>query len=190
MDKYYEAYKQSELEQAPDNEIIRNSIQQCFDFVNIHQNIMCAISGGWDSDIMLDLLIRCGAKDKTEFFFYDTGLEYYATRKHLSYLQNKYSITIKAIHPKKHVPTCVKEYGVPFWSKYASDMIQRLQRHNFEWEDKPFEELYAKHPKCKTGLMWWCNEWESIKFNIAYVKGLKKFLIENPPPNENFCHML
>lgn len=173
--------KRKELELAPDNEVIRNSIQQCFDFVEIHERIMCAISGGWDSDIMLDLLIRCGAKDKTDFFFYDTGLEYDATKEHIAYLKEKYNIEITTIQPKKHVPTCVKEYGVPFWSKYASDMIQRLQRHNFQWEDESFEKLYKKYPKCKSSLKWWCDEWEATRFNIKYVKGLKEFLIKYPP---------
>ena len=35
--------------------------------------------------------------------------------------------------------------------------MQRLQRHNFQWEDEPFEVLYAKYPKCQSALQWWCN---------------------------------
>ena len=61
-------------------------------------------------------------------------------------------------------------------------MISRLQRHDFKWEDKPFEELVKEYPNCKSALMWWCNAYDDkSKFNIKYNKLLKEFLIANPP---------
>ena len=39
----------------------------------------------------------------------------------------------------------------------VSEWIERLQRHNFQWEDKSFDELYKEYPKCKVALQWWCN---------------------------------
>lgn len=155
---------------------------KCWYVVQDHKKIMCSVSGGWDSDIMLDLLIRCGAKDKTVFCFFDTGLEYQATKDHIAYLQDLYGIEIKVLRPKKAIPTCCREYGIPFWSKFASEMIHRLQRHNFTWEDRPFDDLLAKYPRCKAALRWWCNLWgDGSKFNIAYIDGLKEFMIQNPP---------
>lgn len=125
--------------------------------VNDHEKIMCSISGGWDSDIMLDLNIRCGGKEKTTFCFFDTGLEYDATKQHIGYLEERYGIEIKVLKPKKAIPTCCKEYGIPFWSKFASEMIHRLQKNGFQWEDEPFDVLLEKYPKCKAALKWWCN---------------------------------
>lgn len=159
------------------------SAWKCWYTVQDHDRIMCSISGGWDSDIMLHLLIRCGAKSKTTFCFFDTGLEYKATKDHLSYLQDLYGIDIKVIRPKMAIPTCCGKYGVPFWSKFASSMIYRLQRHNFCWSDGDFEELLQKYPHCKSALRWRCNNWgDGSRFNIAYTAGLKEFMIQNPPP--------
>ena len=122
-----------------------------------HKNILCLVSGGSDSDVMMDLLLKCGGKDKTHFVFVDTGLEYAATKEHVKSLSKKYEVEIETIKPKKSIPACVKEYGVPFWSKFASEMLERLQRHSFKFEDEPFDVLYKRYPKCKTALEWWCN---------------------------------
>lgn len=168
---------------CPRNGEIQSTIIKCYDHVQDHNKIMCAVSGGYDSDIMLDLIIRCGGGNKTDFYWYDTGLEYDATREHIAFLEEKYEIHIRPVSPKKAIPTCVKDYGVPFWSKYVSDMISRLQRYGFQWEDGGFDELWAKYPRCKSALRWWCNAWgESSRFNIAYTPGLKEFICQNPPP--------
>lgn len=73
--------------------------------------------------------------------------------------------------------------SIPFWSKYASDMIRRLQMHNFKWEDKPFEDLYREYPSCKSALRWWCNvhDGNTTQWSIERSPYLKEFLIENPP---------
>ena len=155
---------------------------KCWYTIRDHEKIMCSVSGGWDSDIMLDLIIRCGGKEKTTFCFFDTGLEYDATKQHIEYLEERYGIKIKWLKPKKAIPTCCKEYGVPFWSKFASEMIHRLQRNGFHWEDEPFEVLLERYPKCRAALRWWCNEWgEKSRFNISWAAGLKEFMILNPP---------
>ena len=86
--------------------------------------------------MMLDLLLRCGAKEKTDFIFFNTGLEYAATHEHLEFLEKKYDIKIQRRPAIKSIPTCIREYGYPFWSKFVSEMIYRLQRHNFQWEDE------------------------------------------------------
>ena len=103
---------------------------------------------------------------------------------------------IKRIRPKKPIPLCVKEYGEPFLSKYVSEQIMRLQKHNFKWEDKPYEELIREYPKCKVALRWWCNAYEKdgkviecSRFSIKRNKWLKEFIIKHPPdfPVSNKC---
>ena len=128
---------------------------------------------------MVDMLVRCGAKDKTDFYFFDTGLEYRATHDHLDFLEKKYGITINRVRAKKSIPTCIREYGAPFWSKFASEMIYRLQKHGFKWEDKPFDELYKEYPKCKTALEWWCNvsTGNTTHPSIPITQSFKNFVI-------------
>lgn len=140
-------------------------------------------AGGGDSDVMVDMMLRCGAKDKTDFVFFNTGLEYAATLEHLKELEQKYGIEIHRVNATKSIPSCVKEYGVPFWSKYASEMIYRLQLHNFEWEDESFDILIQKYPKCKSALKWWCNVTcdSTTQYAIKRAPYLKEFMIEHPP---------
>lgn len=173
------------LGSAPENLAIVDALGKCSLQLNRHTRVLASVSGGSDSDVMLDLIIRCGGKDKTTFAFFNTGLEYEATKRQIEYLNEKYGIEIQVVPPVKPIPMCVREYGVPFWSKQVSDMIERLQRHNFQWEDEPLEVLLEKYPRCKSALRWWCNDWsrtdKPCPFDIGYVRWLKEFLIAHPP---------
>lgn len=60
-----------------------------------YKNILCSVSGGSDSDIMLDLLTRVDKDKKIKYIWFNTGLEYNATKKHLIYLEKKYNIVIE-----------------------------------------------------------------------------------------------
>ena len=129
--------------------------------------------------------------------FFDTGLEFRATKEHLQYLEQKYDIHIEQIKAIKSIPFCCKTYGQPFLSKQVSEWIERLQNHNFQWEDKPFAELYKEYPKCKAALRWWCNDFKKSNegkessFNIAYNQYLKEFMVKNPPTfkiSNKCCH--
>lgn len=145
-------------------------------------NIACAVSGGSDSDIMLDILTKVDDEKKIQYVFFDTGIEYQATKKHLDDLEEKYQIKIERVNAIKPVPLACKQYGVPFISKYISDMMSRLQKHGFKWEDEPFEALLKKYPKCRGALRWWCNDnGENSSFSISRNKMLKEFIVENPP---------
>lgn len=152
-------------------------------FINngIYENIMCSISGGSDSDVILDICHKVDKNKKVIYVWFDTGLEYQATKDHLNYLEKKYDIEIQVKKPIKSIPQSCKEHGQPFMSKYVSEMIYRLQKHNFKWENKSFKKLYKEYPNCKTALMWWCNKNDSNSFNIRRNKFLKNFMIENPP---------
>lgn len=181
------------IDSAPENLAIVDALMKCQMQVRRHQKIMVSVSGGSDSDVMLDLIIRCGGKDKTEFVFFNTGLEYEATKRQIEYLNEEYDIKIQVIPPIKSIPLCVKQYGVPFWSKQVSEMIERLQKHGFQWEDEPLGVLLEKYPRCKSALRWWCSDFgrdgKVSPFDIAYIRWLKEFLITNPPtfPISNKC---
>ncbi len=158
---------------------------------------ICSISGGSDSDLVLDLIHKVDEDEKVTYFWIDTGLEYTATKEHLNYLEQKYGIEIKRLKPDKPIPTCVRQYGVPFLSKYVSEQMMRLQKHHFQWEDEPLDVLLKKYPKCKTALQWWCNAYytpengiqQMSRFSINRNKWLKEFIIANPPdfPISNKC---
>ena len=154
--------------------------------------IACLVSGGSDSDIMVDLFCKLDDEKKTTYAWVDTGLEFEATKRHLKDLEDKYGIEIIPLKAKTPIPLAVRKHGVPFLSKYVSDMIERLQRHNFQWEDEPFDALYAKYPQCKGALRWWCNEWgECSRFNIDRNSYLKEFMVKNPPDfkiSPKCCH--
>lgn len=158
---------------------------------------LCSVSGGSDSDLVLDVVNRLGYGNKVEYYWIDTGLEYKATKDHLKYLEEKYNIFIQRVKPVKPIPTCVREYGVPFISKYVSEQMMRLQKHEFQWEDEPLEVLLNKYPRCKTALQWWCNCYytpengikQMSRFSISQNRYLKEFIMQNPPdfPISNKC---
>lgn len=146
-----------------------------------YKSILCSVSGGSDSDVMLDLFCRFD-KDKVTFVFFDTGLEYKATKEHLKYLEGKYNIKIDVIKAIKPIPITCRDYGQPFLSKQVSEFISRLQNHNFKWEDKNYDELIKEYPNCSSALKWWCDDkGEGSLFSIRRNKWLKEFMIENPP---------
>lgn len=127
--------------------------------VETHDRILVSISGGSDSDVMLDVLLRVTPKDewnKFIFAFFDTGIEYQATKEHLDFLEKKYEINILREKSPKPVPLGCMEYGLPFLSKYASEMINRLQKHNFDFANdgwKSYDELLSKYKTGGGGLL-------------------------------------
>ena len=171
------------LSTCPQNPTIGDNLVRAYSKINSskYSKIICSISGGADSDVMLDICHKCDYDHKIDYVWYDTGLEYQATKEHLRYLESRYGISIKRFRAIKPIPISCKTYGLPFLSKRVSEYIHRLQLHNFTFEDKSFEELYQQYPKCKTALGWWCNQHQCDSFNIRYNKLLKEFLIENPP---------
>jgi 3'-phosphoadenosine 5'-phosphosulfate sulfotransferase (PAPS reductase)/FAD synthetase len=140
------------------------------------KKVRVAYSGGADSDDMMWLLRLLGYDIPA--VFYDTGIEYQATKDHIEYMKSiGFEIhTIKAIMP---VPTSNKKYGHPFISKGVTDMLERLQHHKFDFINHgnlSFEELYKLYSKCKSALRWWTNNHYGMGNNIDWNKGLKEFL--------------
>ena len=142
---------------------------------------MVSVSGGSDSDIMIDLIEKSEKRCKIVYAFYDTGIEYQATKDHLSYLEKRYGITINRVKAVVPVPIAVKHYGYPFLSKNVSNYIGRLQKHKFHFSNtSSFEEDLAVYPKMKVGLRFWHDMWgEKSRFNISNYKSLKEFLANN-----------
>lgn len=171
------------MDKCPKNQTILDNLVIAWSKINSpkYKKIVCAISGGSDSDIMLDIVWRCDKDDKVDYVWFDTGLEYQATKDHLKYLEKKYKIEIRKIKPKLAIPLSCKKYGQPFISKNTSEYMMRLQRHNFQWKDSEFDTLYQKYPKCKSALQWWCNTNLTDNFNIRRNKSLKEFIIQNNP---------
>lgn len=171
------------------NHAILDSYCKAVNVIHKSNNPACAISGGADSDLVLDIISRVDSLKKVRYYWVDTGLEYQATKNHLQYLEDKYGVQITHLKPNKSIPMCVREYGVPFLSKYVSEQMMRLQQHNFKWEDEPLEILLSKYPNCKIALQWWCNErYNDIdgiqkisQFAISRNKYLKEFIMANPP---------
>ena len=182
------------LDTVPCNKTIGDNLIRAWSIINNpkYKKICCSISGGSDSDIVLDICIKVDVQHKITYVFFDTGLESKATKEHIRYLEKRYGIEIKVYKAWEYgmpIPSSCKKYGQPFVNKQASENIMRLQRHNFKWEDKPFDELYKEYPRCKSALEWWCNKKKSNNNNICKNKWLKEFLIANPPtfPISNKC---
>lgn len=154
-----------------------------------YKNILVSVSGGADSDCMIDIVEHLTPKDsshKVTYVWFDTGVEMNATKRHLTFLEDKYGIAIQRERGKMQVAGAVRTVGYPFYSKQFAEYIYRLQKHWFQWEDEPFDVLCAKYPNCKAALRWWCNAWKDepykpLQTEIASAKFLKEFMIENPP---------
>ena len=164
-----------------ENYNVMNALLKAQAVIPRYLHVAVSISGGSDSDIMLDIVEKVKGNTKVTYYFIDTGLEYQATKDHLDYLEDRYGIKIERVKAKKSIPTVIQKFGVPFVSKYVADFIARLQRHNFNFTDMGVEEMRERYPKIKSASNWWNNVGTFNQFNISYNKGLKEFLIENPP---------
>lgn len=160
------------------SDIMQKASGRCMQY----NKILVSLSGGSDSDIMLDVLYRAmnGDISRFHFIFIDTGIEWTATLEHIKYLENRYNIKINIIKGMS-VPYAVKEYGYPFRDKDLSAKLNCLQNNNFDFANdgyKDYDYLIAKYPSIKSVISWWCQVKKS--HNITNV--MKAFLIENPPP--------
>lgn len=162
---------------------VLNTIGKFASLLPQYNSICVSVSGGSDSDVIVHIIATHFREylEKINFIFADTGIEYQATKDHLDYLEKRYKIKIERLRGTP-IPIAVKKYGVPFISKKFSDSFQRLQKHGFKWEDEDFSTLYARYPRCKAALRFWCNDWgEKSRFNIEWVRYLKEFLIVAKP---------
>ena len=170
------------------NLAIADAAMKCEAVFSGHDKAFVGISGGADSDIVIDICERVRKEQPIElkYSFYNTGIEYDATKRHLDYLEQRYDVKIQRLRALESVPVCCHKYGQPFASKYISMMIQRLQKIGFDWDGSDsYDELWEKYGKCRSGLRWWTNDFGNTgrpcKFDIGYRRHLKEFMTENPP---------
>lgn len=167
---------------------IEKSFTLLCDKLMTYEQVYVSVSGGSDSDILIDLIYRAKERGycmaEVHYIFFDTGVEFQASKDHLTYLEKTYQIEIEKINPAVPVPLAVHRYGQPFLSKYVSMMVSRLQNHGFQWEDEPFDVLMERYPNCKGALSWWSNTQSTETdgmFNINHNPYLRDFMIANPP---------
>lgn len=172
------------------NLAIADSFTKCASVLEKYEprEVCVSVSGGSDSDIMVDMMSRFDFFKDLHFTFFDTGMELAATKRHLAYLEERYGIKIERVRAFETVPQAVREYGQPFLSKYCSSQIEDLQKFGFEWDDLPYAELVEKYHSTRWALKWFTNEmkprgdFKTSMFQIAKYKGLREFLIAYPPP--------
>ena len=153
-----------------------------------YENIAVSVSGGSDSDIVVDIIARVDRNKKCRYRYFDTGMEYQATFRHLSYLEDRYGIKIERIGAVEKVPLACHRHGLPVFSKHIAGTIGRLQRIGFDWSDEPEDVLLKRyeHAHSIRHIKWWTNGYETYrggvsKYTIANRKWLKEFIMENPP---------
>ena len=81
-----------------------------------HYNILVSVSGGADSDCIIDIVHNLAPKDevhKITYVWFDTGIEMEATKRQLNYLEDKYAIKILRQRAKITVPAAIAKVGYP-----------------------------------------------------------------------------
>lgn len=79
---------------------IKEGVLKTYNYLSQHHNITLSISGGADSDDMLDILQniitfmpeKWKQDSNISYVFFDTGIEMQATKTHIKYLKDKYNI--------------------------------------------------------------------------------------------------
>lgn len=166
---------------------IADMAMKCESVLLAHARVGVSVSGGADSDVMVDLVerVRTVTPAEVAYVFFDTGLEYRATIRHIGELEGRYGIRIERVRAEKSIPVSCKEFGQPFLSKHVSEMCERLQRNGFGWADEPYETLAERYPRAITGIKWWCDANTATDapgwFDIGHFRHLKEFMIESPP---------
>lgn len=145
-----------------------------------HHNILVSVSGGADSDCMIDIVHNLAPKDeehKITYVWFDTGVEMDASKRQLNYLEDKYAVKIIRRRADITVPAAIAKAGYPFFSKDYSERINHLQNHNFDWNIGTIEDLREKFYNSKDALSWWCG----TKGKFAVSKVMREYIHENPP---------
>ena len=99
------------------------------EYFSSHERIMISVSGGSDSDCIVHLVCTYFPEfvEKCHFVFVNTGLEYAATKRHLTDLEHKYGIEIDKIRGKSVVWSC-KHNGFPILNKIKAHYIDMWLR--------------------------------------------------------------
>lgn len=159
-----------------------------------HPNAMCSYSGGSDSDILLHLIEQVRevfALPPVHYYFFETGLEMAATRRHVKEQAERYGVEITTVRPKKNVVMATREYGQPLISKIMSAGLEGLQKKKIPLEihdeynaaeDKAAKraELKARYPGCEQTINFvcCCNSAGEPRPNIQLVINSSKYMLD------------
>lgn len=121
-------------------------------YLTEHDKPLISVSGGSDSDCIVHLVCTYFPEfvKKCHFVFVNTGLEYKATKNHLSYLEQRYGIQIHRIRGES-VATVIRKHGIPILNKSRSDDIYYYLREK-PWAIYRIEEKegdYGYNPNMK-----------------------------------------
>ena len=169
------------MRQAEPHGTICNAIAKTWDVLGRYRVPVVSVSGGADSDIVLDIIHKLDEERKSVYVWYNTGLEFEATKRHLDYLEQRYGIQIQRVPANKPIAQTVKEFGYPFLAKFVADRIESLQFRGFDFVDRTFEQDMQLFPNCWSNLKWWHNIGSLDLLNISRYKLLREFLIKYPP---------
>lgn len=124
-EKYMLNEKLSESQRFETYDALFHTGTKLLEYFASHDRIQVSVSGGSDSDCIVHLICTYFPEfiEKCFFVFSNTGLEYEATKRHLTDLQNRYGITIDTVRGKS-VVYVVKKYGIPILSKFKSYFIR------------------------------------------------------------------
>ena len=167
-----------------------------------HPNAMCSYSGGSDSDIMLHMIESVRTifnLPPIKYFFFETGLEMAATRRHVREQAERYGVEITTVRPKKNIVQATREYGQPFVSKIMSAGLEGVQKkgiplsiheeyNNAEDKAAKRQELKERYPGCETTINFLCccnskgEPRPDIQLVINSSKYMLDFIRENPIP--------
>lgn len=146
------------------NERMMNSISKLYYYLSAHKNVVVSISGGSDSDIVLDLCerVKNSLTDTNIYYcFVNTGIEFQATLKHIDYLKSKYNVNITELKGEP-IPLVIKKHGYPVLSKVKSKHINAYMRNI-----KYAKEMYEANGKYKNSVF---SFDEKMKKTIEYAK--------------------
>ena len=176
-------------EEVPKNQNIQKHMMVTRNKLREYKRIAISYSAGSDSDCVLDMveLVKPPDCGEVRYVFFDTGLEFDATLRHIAEVEQKYGITVERIKAKKSIPAACREHGIPFISKDVSDMLCRLQKHCFDWNDTSENATLEKYGRCKSALDWYYSRrppspsGKNTMYHISRYKLLREFLMAYPP---------
>lgn len=159
-----------------------------------YPNAMCSYSGGSDSDIMIHMIENARMifnLPPVTYFFFETGLEMEATRRHVKEMAEHYGVDIQTIRPKKNIVQATREYGQPFVSKIMSAGLEAVQKKDIplsiadeydQAEDKATKrkELKERYPGCEQAInfLCCCNSAGEPRPNIQLVINSSKYMLD------------
>lgn len=159
-----------------------------------HEHPCVSISGGRDSDIMMDIVWRL-VGDRATYLFFDTGIEWQESKRQVRRLEERYGVEVRRVTAENPVPRIVHRRGQPFLSKVVSQCVGALQSAGFDWSDRPVDELVSRYPKVQGYIRWWCNDYRSGSTMSSWCVDkhplLRRFIMEHPPTfriSDRCCH--